>query len=84
MVNMEDEDDSDKSREEIPCANVKDARLALDILNTVVFDFNDLRVFRKYLNLISLGQNVNKKSNLILTVNISLIKTYCVCHMTIN
>ena len=31
MVNMEDEDDSDKSREEIPSANVKDARLALDI-----------------------------------------------------
>ena len=30
MVNMEDEDDSYKFREEIPCANVKDAWLALE------------------------------------------------------
>ena len=64
MVNMEDEDDSDESREEDPCVQVKDARLALETViryfeqqsDSTVFEFNDLRMFRKYLNLLSLKE----------------------------
>jgi hypothetical protein len=69
MVIMEDEDDSDESREEISCVQVKDARLGLETViryfeqqsDSTVFDFNDLRMFRKYLNLLSLKELESKR-----------------------
>ena len=69
MVIIEDEDDSDESREEISCVQVKDARLGLETViryfeqqsDSTVFDFNDLRMFRKYLNLLSLKELESKR-----------------------
>ena len=63
VVNKEDEDDSDESAEETPCVQVKEARIGLE--TTIRYfeqqpdaDFNvdDLRIFRKCLNLHSLKE----------------------------
>ena len=42
---MEDEDDSDESREEIPCVQVKDARLGLETVIRYFEQQSDSTVF---------------------------------------
>ena len=56
--------DSDESEEETLCVQIKEARLGLKTAiryfeqqsDGADVDFNDLRVFRKYLNLLSLKE----------------------------
>jgi hypothetical protein len=51
IVNMEDEDDSDKSQEEIPCVQVKDAQLGLETVIRYFEQQSDstvLCMFHKY------------------------------------
>ena len=69
VVNTENEGDSDESEEEeIPCVQIKEARLGLETAiryfeqsDSADVDFNDLRIFRKYLNLLSLKELQSKR-----------------------
>jgi hypothetical protein len=64
LVNTEDGESSDESDEEIPRVQLKEAKCGLETAiryfeqqaDGVGIDFNDLRIFRKYLNLLSLEE----------------------------
>ena len=84
MINTEDEGDSDESEEEIPCVQIKEARLGLETAiryfeqqpDSADVDFNDLRIFWICLVSKNFNRNVNKKSTFILLNNFGVTIIY--------